>query len=762
MVNVAAAVVIINELPHNSFASINNRFGPVYVLGKISDKVLIPNIKTNLSYPSCIDPSFYDNSEDLTYNSTVVIHSASSLYLHLPNSSAETLIDTLNMTNTTLSPKVMSVLNDTTQWIAGFANPQYIQKIEVIGPMIGFALLNSNRALIFEFGPTLLTFVTFYKLSPTYRFLPTPMSHYGCFPIYNFDRVGSLTDTFTQLTADEMTQVFPNAYNLADVYTIITAVQSQQTRIGVATTTTVYVPLDGSYENSNYYDVSRVFDHYDQKKVEANGVGLIVVLISAVVSVLIVGILCFALWSVREEIVKVIFRHKLRKRNRAVATDEIGLCDYSPVFGYSFLSGWAAFYITQILEKLYYSQQESTEACVKQFALAFVHRSDNDMIPMSTFLHHMKIFASLTFCSVGRVNVAQCIAKCEHPESRGFPKCKFDTGEDDVSFVSGISHKVNDKQDDGIFNGCFAMTSNPLDDVPVTEVVQESHLDENAVLAEAEQRGLHVIRRRVIVIRKAVLIPLTGEQINDVTRLTEYNCSGLPILYQLRNDAADRAERQQTSAIVDCSFVKIKRAFVYIAPQALIYVALEIIPVFFVGWVLVSIRVESLKYTCSHSDFDLGRVHWVLFLPGTVTDAKWNIVPIIFVAVCVVFIFEPALLAIFRALTNCLRNISPLFADLLDILSHCSPFNACCCGADHLRRILLVFPRAPVVGPRCDYCSKCDASVCHGILHFHRQRCDYSSLPSKKSRGSCFASRTLCSDKTRRETQVMPSSPAIW
>ena len=119
--------------------------------------------------------------------SLVIAAHATSLYV-LPSFFASTLVNTtrhpspaLLSTDAELSPRVVSQLAGTTQWISGEKNPVFVQAVDVLSPGATSTLLDSNSLLGLRLASTGgLAYLSGFALIPSYRRSSSPLSHYGC------------------------------------------------------------------------------------------------------------------------------------------------------------------------------------------------------------------------------------------------------------------------------------------------------------------------------------------------------------------------------------------------------------------------------------------------------------------------------------------------------------------------------------------------------------------------------------------------------
>jgi hypothetical protein len=79
-----------------------------------------------------------------------------------------------------LSENIIIAINTSKTWVSSFSYDSFVQNIDVVTPLLGIKLLNTNFPSTLQFFPELIKWFTAFVLSPPYRTLQAVPDHFTC------------------------------------------------------------------------------------------------------------------------------------------------------------------------------------------------------------------------------------------------------------------------------------------------------------------------------------------------------------------------------------------------------------------------------------------------------------------------------------------------------------------------------------------------------------------------------------------------------
>ncbi|CUG12051.1 membrane-associated protein, putative [Bodo saltans] len=79
-----------------------------------------------------------------------------------------------------LSDNVLIAINTSQTWVSAFTYDSYVQNIDIVTPLLGIKMLNTNFPAILQFFPELIKWLTAFVLNPPYRTIQAVPDHFTC------------------------------------------------------------------------------------------------------------------------------------------------------------------------------------------------------------------------------------------------------------------------------------------------------------------------------------------------------------------------------------------------------------------------------------------------------------------------------------------------------------------------------------------------------------------------------------------------------
>ena len=354
----AAGIIFVVRPPASDRASnISNNFGPVFLLQSNESPIgelVVVNPQSQVRGRVCFDDGLFSPSGPNEYRSItngssssptaggrVHIVNATSLYLLGQSEVVGQLQSTqMDAASPSISDYVLAQLNATTYWIAQKNNHDFIQAVEVVTPALGMTFLNSNRELVLAMSPVAIAVISGFALTPSYRRMSTPLSHYYCSSMQKFgtsySQFGSVSDVYVPSGVKFPLETnLSIAYGIAEDITNVMITEFKATATGYNDVLLTRQDEGIQTEYYSYYEITKTLDGYELGKftvLDKASLGNILILLPVSVAgfaTLLVGV---TLFFVRRPLIRFFALFEFRQRSCIVACDAVGKCPYREGF----------------------------------------------------------------------------------------------------------------------------------------------------------------------------------------------------------------------------------------------------------------------------------------------------------------------------------------------------------------------------------------------------------------------------------------------